>query len=72
MSERTAIEVLREIAKMPLSKHFDPDDPNGNGYGPVWAAWHFQETAREWLRVNGEVDEICLWWPAERWGLTRE
>jgi hypothetical protein len=53
-AKHTATDVLRKIAEMPLSKDFDYDErgeivSGSNSYGPNWAAWHFQQLAKQFL-----------------------
>ncbi len=59
MTLRTAEELIRYIAEMPLSRDFEYDKfgeikSGSRSYGTGWSAWHFQQIAREWVRANGE------------------
>lgn len=50
----TALQVIEDIAKFPLSKGFDYDDrgrilSGSNSYGPGYAAFRNQRFAQQWL-----------------------
>ncbi|WP_398473604.1 hypothetical protein [Tardiphaga sp.] len=49
-----AVKALTAIRDTPTSKALDVDkfgELRGNSYGPGWAAWHFQNVAREALTL---------------------
>lgn len=57
MAEKTAREVLEDIANFPLEKKFELDEfgeikHGTSSHGPGYAAWRNQRVAQEWLKAN--------------------